>query len=255
MGGKVLASAMKVLRCFSAARPEWGVTELSGQTGLSKSHICKILQGFVQAEFLVRSGATRRYRVGPTAFLVGSGFASGSELVRRAEPFLRELTRDANFTATLNVSENSRLLFVMAVHGAAGAHHSWPAGSYIPLHATAAGKVQAAFMNPHERRSVLECRQLPKITASTISDPTKLWAQLEETRRTGCAYTFGESTRKVGGIAAPVFDNSGDLAGAISLLFPIDRTTRDRNADLASIVRNTARRLSCSIGADRYPFA
>jgi DNA-binding IclR family transcriptional regulator len=252
MSGQVLANALKVLGCFSASRPDWGVTELSEHTGLTKSHVCKILRSFLEQEFIIRDAETRRYRVGPRSLLLGAGFATGSRLVRRAEPFLRELTRDTSFTVTLNLSDHANLLFVMAVHGPASGYHSWPAGAHIPLHATAAGKVRAAFLSGEERRDIFGGR-LPQITSSTICDPERLHRQLEEVRRTGIASTFGESTRKVGAVAAPIFGDCGDCVGAISLLFPLEGS--QPGVDLAPMVKQTANRVSRSIGAGAYPFA
>jgi DNA-binding IclR family transcriptional regulator len=252
MGSQALHSALKVLRCFTAAQPEWGVTELAQKTALTKGHVCKILAGFVEEEFLLRDAVQRRYRVGPRAFLLGAGFTNGSEVVKRAEPLLRELTNDVNLTATLNMSDSSKVLFVMAVNRAAP-HNSWPAGSHLPLHATAAGKVHAAFMGA-DHRKVMFSRPLRKVTASTICDIGTLTRQFDETRRTGFAYTYGESTREVGGVAAPVFGDRGDVVGAISLLYRLDHGPRTPDVELARIVKHAANQLSRAIGAERYPY-
>jgi DNA-binding IclR family transcriptional regulator len=252
MSGEVLANALKVLCCFTANNPDWGVTELSECTGLTKGHVCKILRGYVDAGFLTRHNRSRRYRVGSRAFLLGAGFIRSSNLIRRAEPFLRELSQETSLTATLNVSEQSNMLFVMAVDRARSALNSWPAGSYIPLHATAAGKIHAAFCSARDRKTVFVGEKLQKITASTICDPAQLHRQLDETRKTGCSYTFGESTYGIGGIASPIFDDCGHAVGAISLLYPLGRS--DQSKSLSSSVKASARRLSHSIGADCYPY-
>ena len=53
-----------------------------------------------------------------------------------------------NVIATLNVIDGARVLFVSAAEADQRQRFSWPVGSYIPLHATAAGKVAAAIALP-----------------------------------------------------------------------------------------------------------
>ena len=250
MSNQALSNALLVLGRFDALRPEWSVTGLSESTGLEKSHVSRILKEFRLRGFLVQDPLSRRYRVGPQALTLGAGYHAGSGFLKRADVFMRRLVQDTGATATLNVIDGQGVLFVAAKDDGRRPLFSWPVGSYIPLHATAAGKVAAAFA---PRLSAPA--RLRTFTPATICRRSVLKDQLAEIRRDGIAFTFGESTYGLAAVAAPILDESDNVAGAISLLSTLARF-RDpgcRRA-LAAAVSETAGALSRAIGATRYPY-
>jgi DNA-binding IclR family transcriptional regulator len=256
MSNYALSKALFVLRQFDALCPEWGVTDLSERTGLSVSHVSKILREFRNNGFLVQDPQSRRYRVGPQALTLGAGYHSGSDVIRRADKFIHRLVQRTDATATLNVIEGSRILFVAAWGNGHPPHFSWPVGSYIPLHATAAGKVAAAFSVPDSQSTPIDACDLRTFTPATICDLPSLLKQFSNVRRQGVAYTLGESTYGLAAVAAPVLGTDDHVIGAISVLMSVDRA-RDGacSATIAAALRETARDVSRAIGATHYPYA
>jgi DNA-binding IclR family transcriptional regulator len=252
MSNRALAKALLLLGQFNTLHPERSVTELSKAVGLSKSNVSKILKEFRAHGFLVKDKTSRRYRVGPQAVAVGAGYFAGSNLVRCAEKSMQSLVRHTDATATLNVAYGSRVLFAAAKDGGRPAAFSWPVGSYIPLHATAAGKVVAAFADSRGGKPVIADTELRSFTPSTICEIGALLEQFSEIRRGGIAYTFGESTYGVAGIAAPILDSEDAVVGAISVLMPLEHLRH--RASVANAVRQAARDVSREIGAAHYPF-
>jgi DNA-binding IclR family transcriptional regulator len=255
MSNYAVSKALFVLSQFSALHPERSVTELSRITGLSKSNVSKILGEFRARGFLEQDQISRRYRVGPQALTVGAGYFAGSGFVRCADMFMRRLVKRTDATATLNVVCDSRILFVAAKDAGKPPFFSWPVGSYIPLHATAAGKIAAAFAQPRHGKSVIADSELRSFTPSTICEIATLMEQFSEIRRSGIASTFGESTYGIAGIAAPIVNDEDKVVGAMSVLLPLHRA-RDvgGSAIAADAVRETARDVSLEIGATHYPF-
>ncbi len=168
MSNFALAKALLLFGQFSSQHPERSVTDLSRATGLSKSNVSKILREFRAQGFLIQDQASRRYRVGPQALAVGVGYFAGSDLVRCADRVMQNLAKRTDATATLNVVCDSGMLFVDAKSGNQRPAFSWPVGSFIPLHATAAGKIAAAFTAPHD--AVIADTELRSFTPSTICE-------------------------------------------------------------------------------------
>ena len=253
MSNLALAKALLLFGQFSSQHPERSVTELSRATGLSKSNVSKILQEFRAKGFLVQDSASRRYRVGPQALAVGAGYFAGSDLVRCAERVMQNLAKRTDATATLNVVCGSGMLFVNAKNGSQRPVFSWPVGSFIPLHATAAGKIAAAFAEPHD--AVIADTELRSFTPSTICEAETLRQQLSEIRRVGIACTLGESTYGIAGVAAPILDGEDKVVGAISVLLPLEHARENgQGAGVADAVCAAARDVSREIGASHYPF-
>ena len=74
-----------------------------------------------------------------------------------------------------------------------------------------------------------------------------LRASLEEIRRTGVCVSLDEMVRGAAGVAAPIFDRDGRVAGACAIGGPTDRV-RPRLKPLAAEVRATARAISALLG-------
>jgi DNA-binding IclR family transcriptional regulator len=246
---------MLVLSQFDSVHVEWGVTELSQRTGLTKSHVSKVLKQLRLSGFTIQDRASRRYRAGPRALAVGAAYAAGSSIIRPAEFPLQTLARDTEAIATLNFIVWARVLFVSAAEANQRQRFSWPIGSYIPLHATAAGKVAAAIALPIDGPLPDPKSELPAFTPSTICDRRKLHHQLQDIRQCGLASTYGESTYGLAAISGPVLDQDMHVAAAISLLYPIRRAddAAYRKA-IEGALRQTVRAVSLAIGAPGYPY-
>jgi IclR family acetate operon transcriptional repressor len=87
-------------------------------------------------------------------------------------------------------------------------------------HATAAGKVLLAFGG-------VEPGELKAYTPRTITDRTRLDAELARVARQGYAEAAGERELDLNAIAAPVYDADGELAGIVGLQGPASRFGRD----------------------------
>lgn len=91
-------------------------------------------------------------------------------------------------------------------------------GLNLPAHASALGKVLLAY-NPELERDVLS-KPLADLTGDTITDPAMLRTQLEEVRKNGLGLEYGEALIGEDSIAAPVYDDSGNVVAVLSVVFP-----------------------------------
>ena len=124
-------------------------------------------------------------------------------------------------------------------------------GASLPWSTSALGKAIVAFAPEPELAGLLR-GDLQVLTGWSITDRTELAGQLEEVRQTGYAFEDQESALGDAGIAAPVFDSSGLVAGAIGIIGPVERVFADgvRSAH-AVAVREVARNISRELGAGR----
>ena len=250
MGTKALGKALIVLRCFDAATPEWRVSELCRETGFEKSHISKILHELMAHGFLLRDPTSKCYRVGPDAMAVGAGYLTGDPIGRLGTPAIRDLASETGFTATLNITHGQSIIFAAISKRAGGAQPSRSVGALLPAHATAAGKIHAAYASSGFAAQLLKNEKLPAVTRLSIRDPIVLAHQLDQVRKCGFACAKGESTEGVGSIAVPVFGDHGGIAGAISLLFRLQDKEPPRIEALRAL-RQAARDIGRRISADR----
>ena len=178
-----------------------------------------------------------RWSVG--AAVVEIARAAGADaLVASARPTLERLSSQTGETAAVAVVRGGGLTYVDEVTPGAIVAATW-AGRVVPLHATSTGKVLLAFGDPaalHRLRS----RPLPSYTATTVTDPDALLAELERTRERGFAVCRGEYEASAWGVSAPVLDSFDRPVAVLSIWGPDTRVGDDRFEALGTLARTAA---------------
>ncbi|TWP43041.1 IclR family transcriptional regulator [Lentzea tibetensis] len=243
--------AASILRELATAGPRLGVTELAERVGAAKPTVHALLRT-LEAEGLVEQDAeTGKYRLGPSLLLLGNAYLDTHELRTRSVTWadgLAARTGEAVWVAVLTVDH------VLVVHHAfrpEGAVQILEVGASIPWSTCALGKAIVAA-GPIADQERLLAGELPVLTGTSLADREQLAAQLEQVRRVGYAVEDQESTLGDAGIAAPVFDRSGHVVGAIGIVGPVERLlVEPARQEHAVMVRETARNLSRDLGATR----
>ena len=86
-------------------------------------------------------------------------------------------------------------------------------------------------------------------TPTTITDPAALRRQLAATRARGWAGSVPERTPGIRAVAAPIFDHTGGVIGALGLSVPEIRMDDARAEELGRRVKETAWQVSEALGA------
>lgn len=94
---------------------------------------------------------------------------------------------------------------------------------------------------------------LTRLTSRTVTH-SALREQLSEVRERGFAREKDEAILGESSIAAPIFDHSGHVVGAIGIVGDTDRIMpRGAPKPLSAAVVETARGISRELGASRWP--
>jgi DNA-binding IclR family transcriptional regulator len=253
-GMKSLRTALRLLMMFVGEQRDFGVGELSELTGLSKSQVSKILAVFGETGLLVQNPESRRYSVGVRMFALGSRFVTYDRLCREAMPVMRELVARAGHSARLSVQDGDDALYLLGFEGPFFVDSGWRAGTWLPVHASSAGRVMLAFSEPRRVDRVLAGPALRSVTDRTVIDAQALSVIIEAARRHGYSVQRGETSPGLGVISVPVFGEGMELVGTLGFAFPAHLVDPSQEAELADILHEGARILSQRIGGRVYPF-
>jgi DNA-binding IclR family transcriptional regulator len=155
-------------------------------------------------------------------------------------------TEETVFISVLS-SDRASVVYVDRVESDHIIRYAGGVGDRRPLHATSSGKAILAFLPVEEREEVLRSLSLSRHTERTVTSLAALRGSLDEIRRAGVCVTVDELVAGASGIAAPVFDRYGRVAGACAIGGPTERV-RPRLKMLATEVKATARALSARLG-------
>jgi DNA-binding IclR family transcriptional regulator len=239
--------ALRVLGCFSIETPELRLIDISRRLEISKVQALRLATTLETNGFLTRDPRTKYYRLGLRLFQLGMVAQQQSEVQWIAHPVLHELVELTGETARLMVphplgptcidlveSPKQRRVF-----GKLGGPHVWYAG--------ASPKVLLAYQPESVIDQVLG-GPLEAFASNTVRDPDMIRAQLAEIRVNGYHVSMSGIEENATGVAAPVFDRSGEIAGSISVSGPTDRVRVTGLENVITWVKAAAGDVSRSLG-------
>ncbi len=240
--------AIRVLTALQGAR-RMTLSEIAARLELPPSTVHGLVRTLVQHGMVVQEHGSSRYQLGPAVLRLGNVYLDTLELRSKAIPWAEDLARRTGFAVRSAVLLLDDVVIIHHEPRPDGSRQMPEVGIVIPAHASALGKAILAFHPVDERR--LGHGSLRSMTGETITTLEELTAQLATVRATGVAVEMDEAVLGECGLAGPLFDSSGSVAGAIGVVvptgaWPVEDTVRDA-------VREAARAISRELGATAWP--
>jgi IclR family transcriptional regulator, KDG regulon repressor len=239
---------MKVLDAFTTETPELRLTDLSERLGIPKPQVLRIVSTLETGGYLVRDPHTKRYRLGIQVFHLGMVVRQGLDLRRVAQPYLQELAAETRETVGVFVADPSGPVCIDVIESPKGLRVFAQPGRRMPWHAGTSAKVILTHLPAEEREAILARGDFKRYTPWTITEPARLREVLAEIKRTGYHVGIRDLDDEALGIAAPIFDHDGHVAGAISVSAPVSRTSEQEIGRFISLVRGAADEISRQLG-------
>lgn len=243
-----VSHALDVLEQFGDEQEELGVTELSKRLKLHKNNVFRLLATLESRGYIEQNKATENYRLGIRCLQLGQTCLNQMGLLRQAHPVVQGIARETNETAFVAVLRRSAVVPIDTVEAARPVRLTTRIGEPLPLHCTAAGKVQLAFIADAEiRESLME--GLPRFTEQTIIDRQKLLQELEGVTQHGFSVELGEHIPEVNSVAVPIRDYTRNVVGSLALGGPAQRLSDERiRKEIAPLMQKAGQELSSRLG-------
>jgi DNA-binding IclR family transcriptional regulator len=198
---------------------------------------------------LYREPNGRGYRLG--YLLIRWGILSQASISLRslALPVLHQLAAETGESAILSVRVGYAGIWIEMIESRHPVRLAMRVGQHLQLHAGASSKVLWAFLPPARVEDILAHIELKPLCTQTITDKALLLEELERIRQRGYATSFEETDPGAMGVAAPVFDHSGQPVAGIGVAAPINRVPPARVPEIAGPVVAASQQLSRLLGA------
>jgi DNA-binding IclR family transcriptional regulator len=240
----VTGKAFSVLEVVSQNPQPTSMSDIVRLTGMTKPTAHRIVNLLIDMSFLQRDE-------------YGGGFIEGESLVGLAHrilaaaapralrhTILKRMSELVGETCNYGVLSGGEVIYLDRVEG------KWPlglrfdAGSRVPAHCTAIGKLMLSRLPERELVDTIEAMPLSSYSASTITDPDALLKALAEIRRDGIGIDNQEFMHGVVCVAVPVIGEDGRSLGGIAISAPEARMTLNQMLGYVPQMRDAARRLS-----------
>ncbi len=236
---KSLASAMRLLDCFTPTTPELGISTLSEMTGLVKSNVHSILSTFAVLGYIEKTDSNK-YRLG-AEFLRLANVISRQKGFREAiSPHMQELARHVGETVYLGQLRGDKVLYLDAAYPEGAINMRSILGETADLHCTGIGKALLATV-PEAQIWEHVNRPMKAYTGATIVDETAFLNEIVAVRARGYAIDNMEHEFGVKCVAHAIINRSGETIGAISLSGPSLRFDEQSIPAFAQVLAEKAR--------------
>jgi IclR family acetate operon transcriptional repressor len=246
-GTQTVLRAIALLKSFTDARPEWGLTALARESSLNKTTVYRLLTALESEGMVVRLPKTDVYRLGPTVIVLGSVALRSNDLRSASRAELERLAQLTRETATLEVLSDGEVLVLDEVAGSHLLSVSSAIGTTWAVHATSTGKTLLAYLPEADVETMLQS-PLTRFTDKTLTTPAELRRALEGVRGQGFAVAIEELEEGFVDLSAPVRNHDGRVVAAVSLSGPTTRLTDARIPGMAELVMEAAHRISQWLG-------
>lgn len=244
--------AAAILRLLASGPRQRGVSELADRLGLARPTVHGLLQTLVSNGFVQKDRQSDKYQLGTVMLQFGYSYLDRNELRSRSIGHADQLANRTGMAVRVVVRNEASAVVIHHILRPAATFQTLEVGLQLPLHASAVGKAILAFLPPAESRDFL-AESLPRLTKHTAT-AASLRTELKVIRESALATERDEAVLGESSFAAPIFDDAGNVIGAIGIvdatevIFPRGIAKR-----LTAAVLEAARGISRELGATHWP--
>lgn len=211
-----LERAIAVLTAFDREHRHLTLTEVAERCRLPRSAARRFLRTLVELGFVEVSG--RKFTLTPQVLELGYANLSRFTLADVCQPHLEALARNLGLSASVTVLDGPDIRYVSRVEVASGMSVSLKAGSRLPAHRTATGRVLLAALPEAELNRHLDfsAPQDPH-PAPAHDERSRLERELDIIRRQGWAFADQVLDVGVQALAVPLRSRTGRVVGALTV--------------------------------------
>lgn len=241
----------RVIRALLSAQRPIPLRDIAAAAGMAPSKAHLYLASFVQEGMAFQDPETGHYGLGPFAVRLGLSAIRQLSIVDEARHYLQGLSERTGCAAYLSLLGDGGPAIVSKSDGYRHGALSVRLGYVLPLSTSATGQVFLAYLPPAKATTLLDREYAspePEEGMRYLSRED-VEAMLPKIVKQGYATTAGQINANFVAAAAPVFDHTGSIAAALTVLGPDRHLTSSRLKPFTRDLLDMATGLSRTMGA------
>jgi len=255
-GPRVLQSVDRAARILEllASEPEGlALGEMAERLDLKPQTLQGLVRSLQAHDMVLQSQKGGAYVLGSRIHELSRTWLGRCDRALLARDVARELARRIGEPVMLSQLRGGRLFALVDVHADQPLSVSHNQLREAPLHTMATGKLLLAHVPEGERERIVQAQDYRPLGPQTVSTPSELLAQLEQTRRQGYALTQEEASAGVAAVAVPVLGPDDHVEAALGAAMPICRYTPEHVAEVLAQLRVAAGEIAVRWGTRLAP--
>jgi DNA-binding IclR family transcriptional regulator len=239
-----LQRGLQLLMQFSREERELTGAELSRRLQLPRASVFRMLHTLEQMGFVERADDGNAYKLGLAVLRLGFELLASMELTEYGRPVIEALRDRCGYAAHLVVRDGREVVFIAKAPGHNSLFQSIQVGARLPAHATVLGRLLLSDLDLPALRQLYPDEPLKAYTPRTPTTVEQLKALIDADRANGYGVSQGGFETGISTIAAPVFNDRGEVAAVVSITVPGQRIDEQRLPALIDDVRAAAAQLT-----------
>ncbi len=242
---KTFVKGLNLIEVLAVSQEPRGVTSLSREIGLTKSNVHRLLTTLASRGYVRRIDGNSNYELTSKIWELGVLVRSRMDLVKVSRQAMAALADSTGEAVHLSALDGYEVLYLDKIESRQPIAAYTRVGGRAPAWAVATGKAMLA--HTVSGAGVL-ASSLERFTPATLANVASLDREFATIRVQGYAVNRGEWREGVFGIAAPVWDATGQVVGAIGISGPGTRFKPRQIKPWAAAVVAAAASISRALG-------
>ena len=219
------SKTLDLMYFFSPNKSEIGLSQLCQLAAWDKATTYRRVQSLVETGFIEQNATTKRYRLGPAVLQLAQTRESTVPRKAGAKGPLLELANATGETSHVSVISGNTLYQLVTVESPTHSIQATADTQTRPLHTSSSGLCALAFGSA----DLVDMAQADLFiyTPATTPSARALHTAIRTTQSSGFGRTTGSFESDVCSLAAPLYDQTGLFAGAVSVACVGTRFTPD----------------------------
>jgi IclR family transcriptional regulator, KDG regulon repressor len=249
---KSVDKAMGILRELYAASRPMRISELAKNLELTPSVVSRLVATLARGGLVDHDEETNRIQLGLNLALLGHAALGRRKLDSVAIPVMARLSEQFREYISLSRLVEGRVVMVRGGPVEVMQQDTFLT-AVVPVHASAPGKLLAAWVSEPELLKLLEVRGMDAYTPNTITSMRQFKEELAKIRREQFALDDEELVPGLRHVAAPIFGHDGRVIAALSAGGPRKKLNSDEVLRLRIALTNAGIQVSRQLGYSAAP--
>ena len=235
--------ALAVLETITQDLRPLGIVDIAHELNLPRQTVHRVVRQLEDLGLLQRDATRERYYAGERLRTLALNTISSALTTRGTHAILEKLVAEIKETCNVGMLDGQQIIYVDR------AECDWPlrvqlkAGSHVPVHCTAIGKLLLAHLEHDQRQLILQSASLRKFTKFTLTEPELLEAQFDQIVAQGYSINNQEDSIGLVALAVPVRDPGGEIVAGLGVHAPVPRYSIDNAIDDLPKLHDAAARI------------
>lgn len=244
----MLEKGMELFELLAKHNNGLTIQEMCSCLEYPKTSIYRIANTLYEMGYLTKDDECNRFLLSRKIFRLGLAALGEANMLERAIEPMKRLRDDVKESVMLGTLMGNEAVLLEQVIGSHDFTFMLRPGTHLCLHASAPGKVLLAYQKEDIKEELLESLDFVKFNDNTITNPKKFRAELERVLECGYGVDVEEEISGVHCIAAPVFNQYGEVVASVWTSGPKGRLTLAAFPELSDKVCSCAEVISGKLG-------